>query len=57
MKIAELLLMQGANANIRDKGGYCPIDYAAMNQDLGMIQVLPNYLGFYTPFKYTFNSV
>lgn len=31
---------EGADVNWRDKGGYCPIDYAAMNNDMEHIQIL-----------------
>ena len=34
------MLEQGAELNIRDKGGYCPIDYAAMNGHEVMVAML-----------------
>lgn len=34
------MLSQGCDVNIRDKAGYCAIDYCAMNGDDTMVQVL-----------------
>lgn len=34
------LLDQGALVNLRDRGGYCALDYAVMNQDVASIQTL-----------------
>lgn len=34
------MLEQGAEINVRDKGGYCPIDYAAMNGHEAMVAML-----------------
>lgn len=34
------MLSQGCDVNIRDKAGYCAIDYCAMNGDDKMVQVL-----------------
>lgn len=43
LKIAQFLLKEGADVNSRDKGGFCPLDYAAMNQDLELIEMLIAY--------------
>lgn len=43
MKMAHYLLEQGAEVNTRDKGGFSPIDHAAINQDLEMISLLLEY--------------
>ena len=40
LKSFQWLLSQGADINIRDKGGYCPIDYAAMNGHEAMVEIL-----------------
>mmetsp|Transcript_25454 Transcript_25454/g.37532 ORF Transcript_25454/g.37532 Transcript_25454/m.37532 type:complete len:448 (+) Transcript_25454:107-1450(+) len=40
MKTFNWMLSQGSNINIRDKGGYCPIDYAAMNGHELMVEIL-----------------
>lgn len=40
LKIVRYLLENGADPNIRDKGGYCSIDHAAINQDIELIQLL-----------------
>lgn len=40
LKCIEYLLMNGADVNTRDKGGYGPIDHAAANQDLEVINLL-----------------
>jgi hypothetical protein len=40
LKTFNFLLEQGAEINIRDKGGYCPIDYAAMNGHEAMVAIL-----------------
>jgi ankyrin repeat protein len=40
VKIAELLLKHGADANIREQGGYTPLHAAAQNGDLDMINTL-----------------
>ena len=40
IKMAKWLVMQGADINIRDRGGYCAIDYCAMNQDEILAELL-----------------
>ena len=40
VKIVELLLKYGADANIREQGGYTPLHAAAQNGDLEMIRAL-----------------
>jgi hypothetical protein len=40
LKTFNFLLEQGAEINVRDKGGYCPIDYAAMNGHEAMVAIL-----------------
>jgi hypothetical protein len=40
LKTFEWMLAQGADINLRDKGGYCPIDYAAMNGHEAMVEIL-----------------
>lgn len=40
LKTFNYMLEQGAEINIRDKGGYCPIDYAAMNGHEAMVGIL-----------------
>lgn len=40
LKTFKYMLEQGAEINIRDKGGYCPIDYAAMNGHEAMVAML-----------------
>lgn len=40
IKVVKYLLENGADPNIRDKGGYCAIDHAAVNQDLELIKLL-----------------
>jgi hypothetical protein len=40
LKSFRYLVEQGAEINIRDKGGYCPIDYAAMNGHEAMVAIL-----------------
>ena len=39
-KTFRYMLTQGCDVNIRDKAGYCPIDYCAMNGDYEMVQTL-----------------
>jgi len=43
LKMAKFLLEKGALVNTRDKGGFSPIDHAATNQDLDLIQLLLEY--------------
>jgi hypothetical protein len=40
LKVVKYLLENSANPNVRDKGGYCAIDHAAVNQDLEIIKLL-----------------
>lgn len=40
MALIKYLLRQGADVNFRDKGGYCAIDYAVMNDDLELVERL-----------------
>lgn len=39
-KTIKYLLDQGALVNLRDRGGYCALDYAVMNQDIFSVQTL-----------------
>ena len=39
-KMIKYLIKQGANVNARDKGGYSPIDYAAMSGDQEIAELL-----------------
>lgn len=39
-RIADLLLKHGADANIREQGGYTPVHAAAQNGDIAMIRTL-----------------
>eukprot|EP01036_Dinobryon_divergens_P032611 gene32611-42231_t len=43
MKLVNFLLENGAEVNTRDKGGFSPIDHAAFNNDLEIIQLLLEY--------------
>jgi len=38
--LVKYLIRQGADVNWRDKGGYCPLDYAVMNDDVEMVKKL-----------------
>lgn len=40
LKTFKWMLEQGAEINFRDKGGYCPIDYASMNGHEAMVALL-----------------
>jgi ankyrin repeat protein len=39
-EIAQLLVASGADANARDRCGWSPLHYAAINGDAGLIKVL-----------------
>jgi ankyrin repeat protein len=40
LKVVKYLLENSANPNVRDKGGYCAVDHAAVNQDIEIIKLL-----------------
>lgn len=40
MKFLEWLIDQGINVHLRDKGGYEPLDFACMNNDMEIIEIL-----------------
>jgi len=42
IKMFKWLIEQGADVNSRDKGGYEPLDYCVMNNNIEMIQILLN---------------
>ena len=42
LALVKYLLKQGADINFRDKGGYCAIDYAVLNDDLEIVNRLLN---------------
>ena len=43
LNAVKYLLEQGASVNIRDKGGFTVLDYAAMNDDVEIVKILLSY--------------
>ncbi len=42
VKMTKYLISKGADINIRDKAGYCVLDYAVMNNDLELVAFILN---------------